>query len=280
MFMHQSLTWAHEVCDQIIITEGCLTPFGNQDRRSQDATRTTIKCFIETYDSKDKIKYYDAFVADPAPRNREEYEGLNKNFMLKKSDVEHGDLIFVLDVDEFWEPDRFNSIVEKFRKNEKLNHVPVEEHQFAYGLRLCFDAEHNGRFMRYVNGARFGATNHFFHPDGPDITKDYRSLVSREDTQMCHLCWAKHPAFIKQKVESFQRPSFTSWYNNVYLEFPEQREAVYEINKRIGPYHGTGFAEGQHKRLLPFDGILPPVLRNMHLDWTTQIMTWKKELRI
>ncbi len=280
MFMHQSLAWAHEVCDQIIITEGCLTPFGNQTRRSQDSTRTTIECFIETYDSQGKIKYYDTFVAEPVPRNREAYEGLNKNFMLKKSDVEHGDLIFILDVDEFWDPNRFNSIVEKFKNDDKIRHIPVEEHQFAYGLQLCFNAEHNGRFMRYITGSKFGDTNHFIHPDVGDITKDYAHLAKRSDTQMCHLCWSKHPSFTKQKVESFQRHSFTSWYNKVYLQYPTIGNEVYEINKRIGPYYGTGFAEGQHERLHKFDGILPPVLRNMHLDWTNQIKIWHEELKI
>jgi len=280
MFIHQSLSWAYEVCDQIILTEGCLTPFSNQTRRSQDRTRTTIKCFIETYDRQDKIKYYDAFIADPAPRNREEYEGMNKNFMLKKSDVEHGDLIFILDVDEFWDPNRFNSIVKRFKNNDKIVHVPVQEHQFAYGLNLCFNAEHNGRFMRFLSGSKFGATNHFVHPGGTDVTKDYSCLALRDETQMCHLCWSKHPAFIKQKVESFQRPSFTAWYNNVYLQYPIIGTEVYEINKRIPPYHGPGFAEGQHERLRTFKGILPPVLRNMRLNWTGQIMTWKEELKI
>lgn len=280
LFIHQQLSWLMDCVDEIIITEGCLSPFKNQSIRSCDSTRNSIKIFKETYDKNNKIKYYDAFIADPVPRNREGYEGLNKNFMLKKSSIEHGDLIYIADCDEFWDPNRFNSIMEKFKNDDKIRHIPVEEHQFAYGLKLCFNAEHNGRFLRYITGSKFGDTNHFIHPDVGDITKDYSHLAKRSDTQMCHLCWSKHPSFVKQKVESFQRPSFTAWYNNVYLEYPDQKEAVYEINKRIGPYYGTGFAEGQHERLHPFNGILPPVLRNMHLDWTNQIKIWHEELKI
>lgn len=279
-FIHQCLQWATKVCDEIILTEGCLTPFGNQSRRSEDNTRKIIQRFKQSYDVGDKIKFFDAFEAKPAPSNREQYEGMNKNFMLKKSNVEDGDLVFILDVDEFWHEDRFINIVEKFKKNDRINHIPIEEYQFAYNFSLYFNASHDGRFMRYVEGARFASTNHFIHPNGKDVTKDYTHLVKREDSQMCHFCWTKHPKLIKQKVESFNRPSFTAWYNYVYLNFPLYGEKVYELNRRIAPHCGTGFAEGQHEPLKTFKYKLPWPVAMRNTDYLNYIKRHYEELLI
>ncbi len=280
MFMHQYLQCIYPLIDEWIITEGNISPFGNQSKRSNDNTRGEIKTFIELYDKKNKIKFYDAFEANLPPRNREDYEGLNKNFMLKKTSIEHGDLVVIGDCDEFWKEERFLQIVERFRNGDKLEHVPVEEYQFAYNLRTYFNAEHNGRFMRYVNGAKFGSTNHFIYPDGRDITKDYSSLAKREDTGMCHLCWCKHPLQIREKVISFGRPSFTKWYNAVYLGYPFHGDDVYRINNMISPYFGKGFAEGQHEKLQEFKGKLPWPLQNMHWDHTDYIKRHYDELII
>lgn len=280
MFMHQCLQWAVGCVDKLIITEGSLTPFGNQPKRSQDRTRQTIERFKQAYDRDDKMEIYDAVDPEQVPKNREDFEGLNKNFMLEKAAPEPGDLIFILDVDEFWHEENFQAVVERFRKDDKLVHVPVEEYQFAYNLRTCFNAEHNGRFMRYVSGARFGATNHFVHPGVGDITKDYSNLLPREVTQMCHLCWCKHPLGIRQKVLSFARPSFTLWYNLVYLGYPVHGEEVYKLNERIPPWRGTGFAEGQHKKLKKFEGELPWPIKNMTWDHADYIRRRHDELVI
>jgi hypothetical protein len=97
---------------------------------------------------------------------------------------------------------------------------------------------------------------------------------------MCHLCWLKHPKLVRQKVESFQRPSFTSWYNHVYLKYPFTPEQAYYNNSRIPPYFGKGFAEGQHARLEEFEGKLPEVLQDMEIDWTSYIINHHDELVI
>lgn len=280
LFMHQALQWATKVVDQLIITEGRLTPFGNMPVHSSDDTRSTIENFKKLYDKQNKIQFYDAFVVNPPPTNREGYEGVNKNFMLKKSGAENGDLIFILDVDEFWHEENFNNVVEKFRRDDKLDHVPVEEYQFAYNLRHCFNAEHNGRFFRYIDGARFGSTNHFIYPGGRDVTRNYKHLVPREDSRMAHLCWCKHPKLIKQKVESFNRPSFTMWYNMVYLGYPIHGDKVYELNQKIAPYRGRGFAEGQHEKLYEFEGKLPWSIQNMDFDWADYIRRHHDELLV
>lgn len=280
MLMHQCLQWATKVVDKLIITEGSLTPFGGMSKRSKDKTRQTIERYKQAYDRDDKIEIYDAVDPNPVPRNREAFEGINKNMMLMKAEPEPGDLIFILDVDEFWHEENFLRIVQQFRDDDRLLHVPVEEYQFAYNLRTCFPAEHNGRFMRYVDGAKFGDTNHFIVPGVGDVTKDYSRLASREDTQMCHLCWCKHPLQIRQKVVSFNRRSFTLWYNIVYLGFPIHGEAVYQLNQQIPPYHGRGFCEGQHEKLRPFEGELPWPIANMTWDHSHYIRRHHDELVI
>lgn len=261
--MHQALQWAVPCMDRIVITEGRLTPFGNMPNRSSDKTRSIIETYKSLYDTKDKIIFMDAIDPEITPKNREDFEGLNKNMMLQAAQPEHGDLIYILDVDEFWHEENFQRIVDLFRKEDALLHVPVEEYQFSYNLRTMFHAEHNGRFMRYVDGAKFGSTNHFIHPGVGDVTKNYDRLQRREDTQMCHLCWYKHPEQIRQKVISFNRPSFTSWYNLVYLGYPVHGDLVYSLNKQIPPYYGTGFCEGQHEKLRDFEGELPWPIKPM-----------------
>jgi hypothetical protein len=292
MFMHQCLQWASRVMDEIVIMEGSLSPFGRLPPHSTDNTCTILEEMFGTCEAAEfmpNVHWLTGGYEDERNklikkgRNREAQEGINKNYMLKYARewfLDHGDLIFILDVDEFWHEENFLCIVDKFRKDDSLVHVPVEEYQFAYNLRTCFNAEHNGRFMRYVRGARFGDTNHFVHPDRGDITKDYNHLAKREDTLMCHLCWCKHPLQIREKVISFNRPSFTMWYNLVYLGYPIHGEKVYKLNQAIMPYKGRGFCEGQHEPLYEFDGELPWPIRTMTFDHTDYIRKHHDELVI
>lgn len=280
MLMHQCLQWATKVVDKLVITEGSLTPFGGMSKRSSDRTRQTIERYKQAYDRENKIEFLDAVEPDTVPRNREAFEGLNKNMMLKKAEPEPGDLIFILDVDEFWHEENFMRIVDKFKKDDSIEHIPVEEYQFAYNLRHCFHAEHNGRFIRFVRGSRFGDTNHFIYPDGRDVTKCYKHLAPREEAGMCHLCWCKHPLQVREKVLSFNRRSFTLWYNLVYLGFPIHGEEVYQLNQRIPPYHGRGFCEGQHEKLRDFEGELPWPIQNMGFNWEHYIQRHHDELVI
>jgi glycosyltransferase involved in cell wall biosynthesis len=287
MFMHQCLQWATGVVDHVVIMEGSLSPFGNLPQQSTDDTRKILE---EVTDHNPKTSWLVGDYEEERSkllkngRNREAQEGINKNFMLQyaieEHGLEHGDLIFILDVDEFWHEENFLRIVEKFRKDDSLVHVPVEEYQFAYNLRTCFNAEHNGRFMRYVAGARFGDTNHFVHPDRGDITKDYSHLAKREDTLMCHLCWCKHPLQIREKVVSFNRQSFTLWYNLIYLGYPLHGDAVYQLNQKIPPFYGKGFCEGQHEPLYEFEGELPWPIRSMTWDHAQYIRKHHDELVI
>jgi len=278
--MHKYMQWLYPLVDKWVITEGSLTPFGNLSIRSIDNTVRIINDFISMYDKKNKIIFKNAIEPKIKPNNREVYEGLNKQRMLDLAEPEHGDLIVIGDADEFWQKDRFMNIVDKFRKNDKINHVPIEEWQFAYNLRTAFKAEHNGRFFRYINGAKFTTTNHFVYPDGQDITRNYEYLATRDETNMIHLCWTKHPELIRNKVLSFNRASFTQWYNNVYLVYPDSPELAYQNNKRIAPYFGTGFAEGQHERLQEFTGTLPSVLTGMFKCWLSYIRKNKGFLKI
>lgn len=269
--------YVHHICplvDQWIISEGLLTPGLHTSERSTDDTRKILENIRQ-----DNITICNA-VSPIRSCSREKAEGQNKNRMLELAEPEDGDLIFIGDVDEFWYPDRFLDIVDMFKKNDRLEHVPVEEFQFAYNLRLAFRASHDGRFMRYRKGARFGATNHFIYADGRDVTKDYRSLVPRERSRMCHLCWVKDPQLVRQKVLSFGRPSFTEWFNQVYLEWPDDHEDAYNNNHQIEPYHGRGFAEGQHERLENFRGELPPAIRDFDDDWLEFIREHRQELKI
>lgn len=269
LFIQRALDWIYPLVDKIILTEGCLSPFGQQPKHSVDDTVELVKEWIAKHDHKNKINFLPSF-DDGIPPNREEFEGRNKNMMLKIANPEPGDLIYIFDVDEFWEPSRFIRICDLFRMNDSLLHVPVEEWQLAYGTKLAFKASHDGRFMRYKKGSKFGATNHFF-VDGKDVTKDYSHLQTRDATNMMHLCWSKHPVFVREKCLSYKRPSLESWFNWVYLEFPFSSDNAYNNNSCITPYNGTGFAEGQHEKLEEFTGILPPAIRHLSVDWMDYI---------
>ncbi len=277
-FAERALAWIYPLVDKIIISEGRLTPFGQLSKYSNDGTRNIVIKWIQKNDIKNKIKLVDAYEGNAL--NREGCEGNNKNHLLSIAEPEHGDLIIIHDFDEFFPQNQFADIIEMFRKYPDINHIPVEEYQFAYSTKLFFNASHDGRFMRYVKGAHFGSTNHFIYPDGTDITKDYRNLRTREKSGMCHLCWVKSPHLIREKVISFNRPSFTSWFNWVYLVWPLNAEMAYENNRCIPPYYGTGFAEGQKEQIQHFIGKLPESIQDMTTDWQDHIRGLFCELRI
>lgn len=278
LFLDQWITWIYPLVDKMVFSEGLLSPFSKLQQRSIDKTMDILNNWTKNKDYANKITYVNAI--SEKYNSREKTEGTNKQNLLKLAKPENGDLIIIGDVDEFWFSDRFYRIIDLFKNNDKIMHVPVEEYQFAYNLSLAFKASHDGRFMRYIDGARFGTTNHFIHPNKGDITKDYQYLQKREDTLMCHLCWARHPMDIRQKVLSFNRPSFTAWFNHVYLEYPDNPEIAYKNNSRIPPYFGRGFAEGQHEKLEPFHGHKPESLFDINIDYLNYIKENKKLLLI
>jgi len=204
--------------DRIIVTEGRLTVFGNMSMRSTDGTREIVERLARDHEK--------VVLLDPLPENafstcnnRERCEGINKNYMLDNSGIEHGDIVHVLDADEFYTPDGIMWIIEQFRKDDSKRQCWPEEWQFAYNLKLSFKARHGSRFLRFINGAHFGHTNHFFHGNY-DLVKDKSFIVPRSISGVCHLSWNKHPSLIREKVVSFNRPDFTAWFNNVYLRWP------------------------------------------------------------
>lgn len=234
--------------DQIIITEGLLTPFGSMPMRSPDGTRDCIEQWIKDHDREGKCKLLEPLSEIPGA-TREAREGFNKNYMLKNADIEPGDILHVLDADEFYSHHGIEWIITEFRKNDNIRQCWPEEWQFAYNLQLAFKARHGSRFLRFIKGAHFGKTNHFYHDDY-DLVKDKSFCVPRNLSGVCHLAFAKHPKLIREKVISFNRPSFTAWFNNIYLRWPSEVRL-----------QSRGFAEGQQESLQPYLGDYPPELK-------------------
>ena len=234
--------------DRIVITEGLLTPFGNMPMRSPDGTRERIERWIRSLDKEGKCKLLEPLSEVPGT-TREAREGFNKNYMLQNAELEPGDIIHIMDADEFYSHEGIDWIITKFRKNDTIRQCWPEEWQFAYNLYLAFESRHGSRFLRYIKGAHFGKTNHFYH-DGYDLVKDKSFCVPRSLSGVCHLAFAKHPALIREKVVSFNRPSFTTWFNNIYLRWPSETNLIHH-----------GFAEGQRAPLKVYKGEHPPELK-------------------
>jgi len=287
LFIRRNLTNVYPFVDQIIISEGCLSPHGELSVGSTDRTFDEIAFFISEQDHADKIKFIPGWsMADRPPDNRvppssrEEWEGLNKNKMLAASDIEDGDLIYILDCDEFLQPHRIEEIISYFKEEPGANCVRLKEQQFAYGLKWWFPSTHP-RFFRYRKAGRFGNTNHFFHLVGAAKQKlNITSRHNREFDGLFHLCWSKHPLQIREKVVSFKRTSFTRWFNTVYLEWADDPASAYANNKKIPPYHGSGFTEGMHECLREFEGELPAALDGLELDWIEFVRKNKGSLTI
>lgn len=278
-YIYRALKQAYPFVDELVISEGCLSPFGGLSAHSTDGTRKEIERFIEREDKDKKVRFIDAYTPEQKVNNREKFEGLNKNNMLAHSSIEHGDLIYILDADEFFSHKTLGAIREKSSKNDKIVSIKCEEYQFAYNHSLCFDASHP-RWFRYVDGGHFSTTNHFIYPDGTNITRQPSWTTKREKFPFYHMCWTKHPWLIREKVISFNRPSFTAWFNNVYLVWPLAPKRAYENNKKIPPHFGTGFCEGQHGPLYIFPNDLPVILEEIREDWMPYIVDNRKDLFI
>ncbi len=268
--------------DRIILTEGKLTPHASSviHDTSTDDTLKQIGQFAMDNDSGEKLVFMAAITAEECektPGTREEWEGRNKNRMLATAlelGMEEGDLIYILDADEFIVPEKLGEVTEGFAVNDWMQACMVDEYQFAYGLKYWFPSSHP-RFFRYHRGARFTTTNHFIVPDVGDLSRKTNVSING----MFHLCWSKHPNFIREKVLSFNRPSFTQWFNKVYLVWPRDCEQAYRNNSTIPPYHGKGFAEGMDK-MLALGLTLPAVLQGLEFDCLDYVIEHEKELRI
>jgi len=246
--------------DKIIVSEGRLTVFGDMSMRSTDRTREIIKELAEQSSKVILLDPLDESAFDCC-RSREQCEGLNKNYMLEKSGIEHGDIIHVLDADEFYSPEGLLWIIEQFAKDDKKRQCWPEEWQFAYNLKYAFPARHGSRFLRYINGSHFGETNHFFHGDF-DLVLDKSFVVPRTKSGVCHLSWVKSPALIREKVVSFNRPTFTNWFNNKYLRWVQNKGEF--MNGKI---------------LVEYTKVLPKELHDYTDDFCQEVsLNWRKYL--
>lgn len=280
LFIEQYIRHMEPLVDGMIITEGLLSPFGGLSQRSPDGTYDIID---KETKGRNHIIFARENVDTSQATTREKCEGINKNRMLKqvenKFGLEDGDVIFIGDVDEFFLPESFAMHVDLMREHPEWNFIRSEEWQYAYNFNLAFKSSH-GRFMRYKKGSKFGTTNHFKHPDGFDITRRPDYVVPRVEAGFFHFCWVKHPQDVRAKVVSFNRPSFTRWFNEVYLEWPNDPKYAYYRNRQIPPYFGTGFAEGMHEKLVKFEGELPKSLEGLEVDWLPYIVSQGKDLII
>lgn len=270
--------------DKIILTEGKLTPYASSViyETSTDDTLQQIVEFAE-HDPDHKLVFMSAITAEECkktPGNREEWEGRNKNHIMAAAlelGMEEGDLIYILDADEFIPPAQLCEMITVFKDGDGIHAGMVKEYQLAYGLNHWFPSSHP-RFFRHAKGARFTTTNHFIVPDVGDLSR----MTNYSIDGMFHLCWSKHPKFIREKVLSFSRPSLTRWFNDVYLVWPRSPETAYHQNHYIPPYYGTGFAEGMSDPLrgpreLPK---LPEALQGLEIDWLDYVKEHEVKLRI
>lgn len=282
LLIYKSLSHLYDLIDEFIIFEGTVSVFNDQPAHSTDNTLNEIKRFIKEKDHKGKCKLISKdFRESFNIPNRESFEAIVKNEMLKISNIQNGDCIFQLDTDEFWKPECFFDITELISKNEHINHVKIGEFQFAYSMKLYFPSSHEGRFLRWIPGSYYTASQHFFHPNvNKDLTKDHSVFIDEEHSNMYHLSYMKHPKLLRDKILSFKRPSHILWWNNVYLLYPFNENLAYKNNSNIPPYFGTGFCEGNNNRLRPYNGVVLDILSDIKDDWRQYIISNKESLII
>ena len=286
LLLERALKWIEPLVDLIIVTEGKLTPT-EMAQNSTDQTREIL-----TNANSNKIHWLKGDLEKERNNllegRREGMEGINKRFMLSyalQNGLENGDLLYIFDVDEFYHKDDFNHVLDLFRKYDSINHVPLEWFNFVYNLKQGVRGSIDGRFLRYRSGSTFGSTNHFVY-EGQDITKDYKYLRTLEKCRLYHLSYAKHPINIKEKVLSFNRDSFTQWYNHCYLIGAIDPNLAYSNNRILSStrgWSGEGFLEGQNHKIeeLPvFMKELPDGIKDLDVDWVNYICQNHDKLRV
>lgn len=258
-FIYNNLLNHYDLFDVIVVFEGTCS-INSQPAHSSDNTIEEINRFIRGKDIKHKIKFISQdYRSYKKFGNREELEGFIKQQMLLTAKPWHGDIICLIDADEFHNPESLYNEIEIVKNNDKINHLILEEWQFCYSLSLYVNASHESRVWRFVNGAKYTNSNHIIYPDGTDISKDRSYIIPREQSNFFHLSYFKYPNLIKNKVLTFNRHSFTQWYNNCYLLWPQSPEKAYENNRIISQHMGweakdnAGFLEGQCNKIEEFN---------------------------
>ncbi len=317
LFVRRNLEHVYDFVDQIVIAEGSVTPFGNLPQQSTDGTwkeildfmreknpsvdtwafnhhgevrgKTETVCMVdeEEIELNHGVRAEGKIAAMPTWQgrmsNREIGEGNTNNLLLSYADLEDGDLIYNLDCDEFIPHDVLEHVIESFRKDDSMECIKMNEKQFAYGFKSFFNSSHP-RFFRFRPGRFFTTCSNFVKKVGKGKEAKNVKLSSKPDKivdGMLHFCWSKHPMLVREKVLSFNRPSFTRWFNEVYLVWPLDPQKAYENNGKIPPYHGSGFAEGMHEPLGEFEGELPECLADIAgTDWTGWLRENSESLKI
>jgi hypothetical protein len=265
--------------DSIIIHEGYRSPHGDCIKKSPDGTRTIAESLSKEF----KNVYLIPHKNDQQFNSYEQAEGVVMTSMAHWAEqnglVDTGDWLWKIDSDEFYSQSSIEDII-NLLKTQFCNHTfgTIPEWQFAYCLNLCFKSSH-GRFVKYYKNSRFTNGINLVWPNGQKV-KGQRNFIIPWRSHMYHLSYAKHPTLIKEKVISFNRPSFTQWYNEVYLEWCFDSNKAYENNSKIAPWYGQGFLEGQDIKIQPRDFHLPDFLKPLDITWIPYIIQNKESLKI
>lgn len=279
LYIGKCLSGVQPYVDSLIITEGSVSIHGEHSKHSTDNTEKIMKNFADEHNNVIFVKH-----PNIKTTTRERSEGIVKTAMLRAAEdlglISNDDWIFTIDSDEFYKEEDIVKIVNLLKNEFKDHHSGyIEEWQFAYNMELAFKSSH-GRFIRYKEGSTVATTHRLIWPDGTTPWNKKKFIIKREDHPMFHMCWTKSPWLIRDKVLSFNRPSFTTWFNNVYLEWPSNSERAYTSNSRIFPHYGNGFAEGQNEPLVEFKGTLPEHLLDLDVNFLNEIIDNKKKLYI
>lgn len=278
--IEKSLHWYYPLVDQLVISEGKTTPFGNLPKFSIDGTREKIEQFISKYDYQNKIILVDAFEGSNSSRSIA--GGHNQNMLLSHANIKDGDIIFILDCDEFFGINGFNLHTNIMKTSSSINFIKSQEWQFAYNMKLAFKSSH-GRFMRYTTGSKFTKVNNLVYSNGVIVKNNPDMVIKLDVAEFYHLSCAKHPLNIREKIISFNLPYLTQWYNEVYLIWPIDAEQAYKNNQELSKskgWIGTGFGCGLGNKLEVYTGTFPSILKDINIDWLEYIIKNNDLLKI
>lgn len=269
-WIQYSIEQALELVDELIISIG---PYNEYYKKIKDKTLILAK----KYENYKNVKIMGSVCKTNNTRKKNRCETLNE--MLKLSEnIEEGNLIWILDCDEFYSEEAKEEIFNFIEENEDFEGIKFADRFFCLNFDYYIPALH-------YRIKKIKSKNPYFTPTQKLNPRPKKISILLKDNPMFHysmLVGEPLRVILWLLDDEYDR---CLWYKKIYQKYnPQNEEFYWKKNKKItgnyGFWHTQENVRGQSiKGILKYNGKHPKLIENSHLKKITDFTAYyrKKE---
>jgi len=254
-WIEYAIKQALDIVDELIISIGAYNQYFN---KLEDNTYN----FAKKYFNDKKVKYVKSFY-DPL-RDERENNCRNTNRMLQASDnIEIGNIIWLLDADEFYSRESIKEILNFINSNEEFDYIENASREFLINMDYYVNTIH-GRLWKITN------KNCYFVPTHKIIPPPKKPVVLLKDNPMFHYSLLIGEQYKITHWTLDNNYISALWYKKIYENYEPNREKYWmkkneDLTGKYGFWFDNLLIEKNGHGVFKYEGKHPELIENSEL---------------